>query len=58
MELEYSLAFRLLIYRIDAGNSGNQTNVSQRAQCIGKFHRNVCCSNGALLLREETFRIE
>ncbi|CAF0786571.1 unnamed protein product [Adineta ricciae] len=41
VELEYSLAFRLLIYRIDANNSGNQTNASQRAQCIGKFHRNI-----------------
>ena len=38
MELEHSLAFRLLIYRMDTVTSGNNT---QRAQCIGKFHRNV-----------------
>lgn len=42
MELEYSLAFRLLIYRIDTTAEARSTNNSQRAQCIGKFHRNVC----------------
>lgn len=45
VEVEHSLAFRLLIYRIDpspstAGNNQQQ----QRAQCIGKFHRNVSAS--------------
>jgi hypothetical protein len=38
VELEHSLAFRLLIYRMDTVTSGNNT---QRAQCIGKFHRNI-----------------
>ncbi|CAF0970487.1 unnamed protein product [Adineta steineri] len=41
VELEYSLAFRLLIYRIDTVTTGNPTSNSQRAQCIGKFHRNI-----------------
>ncbi len=38
VELEYSLAFSLLIYRLDTTISDNN---SQRTQCIGKFHRNV-----------------
>ncbi|CAF0848479.1 unnamed protein product [Rotaria sp. Silwood1] len=42
VELEYSLAFRLLIYRIDTTIKTNtNTNNTQRAQCIGKFHRNI-----------------
>ncbi|CAF3537649.1 unnamed protein product [Rotaria sordida] len=45
VELEYSLAFRLLIYRIDTTTKSNtatsNNNNTQRAQCIGKFHRNI-----------------
>lgn len=39
VELEHSLAFRLLIYRFDPTSSN--TSKTQRAQCIGKFHRNI-----------------
>ena len=40
MELEYSLAFRLLIYRVEIpGIDSRET--SQRPVCIGKFHRDV-----------------
>lgn len=41
VELEYSLAFRLLIYRLEIASPGTANSSAQRAQCIGKFHRNV-----------------
>ena len=45
VEVEHSLAFRLLIYRIDISPSTTENNQQQqRAQCIGKFHRNVSAS--------------
>ncbi|CAF0837740.1 unnamed protein product [Adineta steineri] len=40
VELEYSLAFRFLIYRIDTSPT-SRTNSLQRPVCIGKFHRDI-----------------
>ncbi|CAF0805510.1 unnamed protein product [Rotaria sp. Silwood1] len=40
IELEYSLAFRFLIYRIDASTTDIR-NSSQKEICIGKFHRDI-----------------
>ncbi|CAF0838380.1 unnamed protein product, partial [Didymodactylos carnosus] len=40
VELEYSLAFRLLVYRIDLPTTPNNGSLP-RSQCIGKFHRNI-----------------
>ncbi|CAF1384068.1 unnamed protein product [Didymodactylos carnosus] len=40
VELEYSLAFRLLVYRMDSSATSNSGSL-QRPQCIGKFHRNI-----------------
>ncbi|CAF3181711.1 unnamed protein product [Rotaria socialis] len=41
VELEYSLAFRLLIYRFDTTIKNNTNNNTERSQCISKFHRNI-----------------
>ncbi|CAF2314824.1 unnamed protein product [Rotaria sp. Silwood2] len=40
IELEYSLAFRFLIYRIDSSTTDIR-NSSQKEVCIGKFHRDI-----------------
>jgi hypothetical protein len=40
VELEYSRAFRLLIYRIDTSTENKNTSL-QRSTCIGKFHHEV-----------------
>ncbi|CAF4226919.1 unnamed protein product, partial [Rotaria magnacalcarata] len=40
IELEYSLAFRFLIYRIESSTTDGHHN-SQPETCIGKFHRDV-----------------
>ncbi|CAF0916742.1 unnamed protein product [Adineta ricciae] len=40
VELEYSLAFRLLIYRIDTDTRSNDHSL-QRPLCIGKFHHDI-----------------
>ncbi|CAF4466605.1 unnamed protein product, partial [Rotaria sp. Silwood2] len=43
VELEYSLAFRLLIYRIDNTTKSTTTtnNNTRSVECIGKFHQNI-----------------
>ncbi|CAF3853963.1 unnamed protein product [Rotaria magnacalcarata] len=40
IELEYSLAFRFLIYRIESSTTDGHQN-SQPETCIGKFHRDI-----------------
>lgn len=55
VELEYSLAFRLLIYRLEVASPNAANSTAQRAQCIGKFHRNV--SEWSLIEREFLFSI-
>lgn len=40
VELEYSLAFRLLIYRVEIPSS-NSKDTPLRSVCIGRFHRDV-----------------
>ncbi|UJR25604.1 hypothetical protein I4U23_006948 [Adineta vaga] len=61
IELEYSLAFRLLIYRIDTGTR-DANNSLQRPVCIGKFHHDIetglhdcqCASSGAIYLESQS----